>query len=388
MKGAIDALTQDMSDIIEELKEQWRDRLSGEASTLTDNEREAIVSWLLGNDPERWQTLSGEALATARTGLNYRWQILQQRYLKVNPTRAYRNLLDRLGASVTLRQKIRTWVSLSRDRQRAVADVLQEVIQEMLQGDRYLQTSMAAISGYPVDRNFQNSLLFATLEEYALRPIRNQPLLAFRFVNYLRRQSRSGMTNVPREEMIRVLSDEIGTDEGDSPISLLDRGAVAAYEDERAYQENRTLRARVRKDFTAYLAEKLGEEAVTWFNLYLSGQSQEAIARSMNLTVQQIYRLREKVGYHAIKVFALKEGTEIVSEWLEISPKEHNFGLTLKQWESYYAGLSDTGRAIVDGLKEGKTLEEIAEALNCKRTAIVKEWTQLYSIARELREKG
>jgi hypothetical protein len=317
-----------MSEIIEELERQWHERLVEEAKTLSDQERAAIVRWLVGEDGERWQNLEGESLATARAGLNYRWQIFQQRYLKVNPTRAYRNLLDRLGGSVTLRQKIRTWVSLSRDRQRAVADVLQEVIQEMLQADRYLQTCMTAISKYPVDRNFQNTLLFATLEEYALRPIRNQPLLAYRFVNYLRRQSKSGMTNVPREEMIRVLSDEIATEEGDGAISLLDRTAVSAYEDERVFQENQTLRARVRKTFSDYLGEKLGEEAVTWFNLYLSGQSQEAIARSMNLTVQQVYRLREKVGYHAIKVFALKEGTEIVSEWLEISPQEHNFGLT------------------------------------------------------------
>ncbi|TRU48062.1 MAG: hypothetical protein EWV91_09920, partial [Microcystis aeruginosa Ma_QC_Ca_00000000_S207] len=42
------------------------------------------------------------------------WQILRQRYLKVSPTRSYRNLIDRLGACVTLRQKIRTWVSLCR----------------------------------------------------------------------------------------------------------------------------------------------------------------------------------------------------------------------------------------------------------------------------------
>jgi hypothetical protein len=377
-----------MSEIIEELERQWHDRLVEEANTLSDQERKAIVCWLVGEDRERWQNLEGESLATARAGLNYRWQILQKRYLKVNPTRAYRNLLDRLSGSVTLRQKIRTWVSLSRDRQRAVADVLQEVIQEMLQGDRYLQTCMTAISQYPIDRNFQNTLLFATLEEYALRPIRNQPLLAYRFVNYLRRQSKSGMTNVPREEMIRVLSDEIATEEGDGAISLLDRTAVSAYEDERVFQENQTLRARVRKTFSDYLLEKLGEDAVMWLNLYLSGQSQEAIARAMNLTVQQVYRLREKVGYHAIKVFALKEGTEIVSEWLEISPQEHNFGLTPAQWQSYYQGLNDTGRAIIDGLKAGRTLEDIAESLHCKRTAIGKEWARIYAIARDLRDEG
>ncbi|MEG3439533.1 HetZ-related protein 2 [Pannus brasiliensis CCIBt3594] len=377
-----------MSEVFEELQQQWHDRLAREASHLTEPEREAIVRWLLGDDLDRWETLAPEELATAGAGLAYRWQILQKRYLKVNPTRAYRHLLDRLGASVTLRQKIRAWVATSRDRQRAVADVLQEVIQEMLQGDRYIQSSMASIARYPVDRTFQNNLLFATLEEYALRPIRDRPLLAYRFVNYLRRQSKSGLTNVPREEMIRVLSDEIGSEGGENTVSRFDREAIAAHEDERAYRENQYLRARVKQRFAAYIAETLGEEAVNWFNLYLSGQSQESIARSLNLSVGQVYRLREKVGYHAIKVFALKEETEIVGEWLEITPKDHNFGLTPTRWESFYAGLTPAGKAIIDGLKAGKTLEQIAESLDRRRSSIVKEWTQLYLTAQSLRGKN
>jgi hypothetical protein len=376
-----------MSGVSEELRQQWHDRLLREASTLTDSERETIVCWLLGDDLDYWQTLDENALAIARRGLNYRWQILLSRYLKVSPTLAYRHLLDRLGASVILRQKIRTWVALSRDRQRAVTEVLQEVIQEMLQSDRYLQAQMTSISTYTVDRAFQNSLLFANLEEYALRPIRDQPLLAYRFVNYLRRQSNSGMTHVPREEMIRILSDEMIGEEGDNTLSLLDIGALAVYEDELAFREAQTLRARVKQRFTDYLAQKVGTEAVQWFNLYLSGQSPDSIARSLNLSIQQVYRLREKVGYHAIKVFALKEETALISEWLEITPKEHNFGLTPQQWTRYYAGLTPMGRTILEGLKAEQTLEAIAETLNCKRTRIVKEWTQLYLAAQSLRGK-
>lgn len=374
-----------MTTVIDELGQQWHDRLAQEASTLSDRERKAIIGWLLGESAQSWQTLEEKALAIARRGLNYRWQILQQRYLKVSPTRAYRNLIDRLGASVTLRQKIRAWVSQSRERQRAVTDVLQEVIQEMLNSDRYLQSRMSWIAQCTPDQQFRNSLLFATLEEYALRPIRNQPLISYRFINYLRRQSTSGMTQVPRQEMIRVVSAEISGEEGENTLSLIDLGAIAAHEDQRAFQESQSLRAKVKENFAVYLAEKVGPEAVEWLNRYLSGQSPEMIAQSLNLSIQQVYRLREKVGYHAIKVFALKEQTELVSEWLEISPKDHNFGLTPKQWASYWQGLTPTGRIIIEGLKAGQTLEEIAEGLNCKRTVIVKEWTQLYLTAQRLR---
>lgn len=376
-----------MTTIIGELRQQWQDRLCQTEDSLTDRQRDTIINWLLGEDSQRWENLDERDLEIAQRGLVYRWQILQQRYLKVSPTRAYRNLIDRLGACVTLRQKIRTWVSLSRDRQQAVADVLQEIIQEMLNSDRYLQSQLAWIGHCTNDQATRDRLLLATLEEYALRPIRNQPLLAYRFVNYLRRQAKSGITNVPREEMIRILSDEMTGDEGETSLSLVDQSAIATYEDERTSQEAQILRTKVKKSFANYLAENVSPDAVTWFNLYLAGQTQEAIAKAMNIPIQQIYRLREKVGYHAIKVFALKEGTELISEWLEISPKEHNFGLTLSQWQNYYAALTPTGKSVIDGLKAGKTLEEIAGELNCKRTQVVKEWTQLYLSAQSLRTK-
>ncbi len=64
--------------------------------------------------------------------MEYRLRILRQRYLGVGPERAYRNLMQRLGNLVLLRNKIRTWVALSRDRTSTVVDVLQEVIQELL----------------------------------------------------------------------------------------------------------------------------------------------------------------------------------------------------------------------------------------------------------------
>ncbi|MDJ0564919.1 MAG: HetZ-related protein 2, partial [Microcystis sp. M49629_WE12] len=307
-----------MTTIIDELRQQWQDRLSQTEDSLTDRQRDTIINWLLGEDSQRWENLDERDLEIAKRGLVYLWQILRQRYLKVSPTRGYRNLIDRLGACVTLRQKIRTWVSLSRDRRQAVADVLQEIIQEMLNSDRYLQSQLAWIARCTTDQATRDQLLLATLEEYALRPIRNQPLLAYRFVNYLRRQSRSGITNVPRQEMIRILSDEISGDEGENSLSLLDQNAIATYEDERTCQEAQILRVKVQESFAKYLEENVSPEAVTWFNLYLGGESQDAIALAMNIPVQRIYRLREKVGYHAIKVFALKEGTELISEWLQI----------------------------------------------------------------------
>ncbi len=145
--------------------------------------------------------------------MDYRYRILRQRYLDAAPERAYKRLIQRLSSLFLIRNKIRTWIALSRDRQRSVVDVLEEVIQELLQNDTYMQQQMVWISKCTSDSRLRNALLLASTEEYCLRPIRNQPLLSYRFVNYLRRSQRGGMTQVPAKDFIRLVSEEIAPDD-------------------------------------------------------------------------------------------------------------------------------------------------------------------------------
>ena len=110
------------------LEEVWRSRLLEDYPEQSETERNSIVSWLLGaKHPSDWEQLTPEKLAIVQSGINYRWRTLRQRYLGVSSTQAYGNLINRLADLAILRNKIRTWVALSRDRSRAVADVLQEV---------------------------------------------------------------------------------------------------------------------------------------------------------------------------------------------------------------------------------------------------------------------
>jgi hypothetical protein len=286
-----------------------------------------------------------------------------------------------------VRNKINTWISLSRDRYRAVADVLQEVIQEMLNSDRYIQSQVRWIACCTADERLRNSILLASIEEYCLRPIRNQPLLAYRFVNYLRRSQRGGITQVPQDRHLRMVSDEIMNDDSESSLSLLDDRAMEDYQERQEWEERRWLRAKVQREFTDYLAEKLDADAVRWFELYLQGETQEAIAQTLNLPIKQIYRLREKVGYHAIRVFALKENSELVTSWLEISVHEHNLGLSTSQWETFWQEISPLQQSIVSDLKAGQTLEAIATQLNLRKTQVAQEWTQIYLFAQSLRTR-
>lgn len=369
----------------EKLAQFWHKRLAAECPEQSVTARESIVLWLLGRDLQRFDLLNPKELDIAKQAMEYRWKILMQRYLGVGRDRAYRNLITRLGSLVTLRNKIQTWIALSRDRQRSVMDVLQEVLQELLQSDNYMQQQMAYIAEITIDKRLKDTLLFATTEEYCLRPVRNQPLIAYRFVNYLRRSQRGGLTQVPSSDLVRLVSEEVLTDDSDNRVNLVDNQAIAEYQEAQQLEEQQSLRQTVQQEFANYLQENLDSEAVEWLTLYLQGKSQDEIAKKLNKPIKEIYRLREKISYHAVRVFALKNKPELVDSWLSISLQENNLGLTPSQWQELHEKLTPVGQEILALRKSGKTIEEIAEQLQLKPHQVMGEWTKVYLAAQTIR---
>ena len=373
--------------IEEELAQNWRTRLAAECPQQKPEHREHIICWLLGSDTKRFNALNGKELQIAKQAMEYKYRILQQRYLGIARERAYRNLIVRLGSLATLRSKIQTWIALSRDRQRKVLDVLQEVIQELLQNDNYMREQMGFISQITSNSRLKDALLFASIEEYCLRPVRNQPLLAYRFVNYLRRSQRGGLTQVPSKDMIRMVSDEMLTDDSENRVNLLDSQAVTEYVEEQNREEQQLLRKEVKQEFEDYLQENenLGEDAVTWLRLYLQGKSQDEIAKKLNKPIKEVYRLREKISYHAVRVFALKNKPELIDNWLGVSIKEHNLGLTPSKWEELQEKLTEKQLKILNYLKAEVAVDVIAQKLKMRTHQVMGEWTKIYLAAQSLR---
>ncbi|WP_067775090.1 HetZ-related protein 2 [Nostoc sp. NIES-3756] len=385
LKKGFEECNQAMVSEAEKLAQFWRKRLAAEYPEQNTAAIESITLWLLGRDSQRLDLLNGKELDIAKQAMEYRWKILSQRYLNVGRERAYRNLITRLGSLATLRHKIQTWISLSRDRQRTVIDVLQEVIQELMQNDTYIQQQMAYIAEVALDKRLRDNLLFATVEEYCLRPVRNQPLLVYRFVNYLRRSQRGGLTQVPGGDLVRLVSEEVLTDDSDNRINLVDNQAIAEYQEAQQLEEQQALRQTVQQEFANYLEENLGTEAVEWLKMYLQGKTQDEIAKKLNKPIKEIYRLREKISYHAVRVFALKGKPELVENWLAISLQENNLGLTQNQWQELYANLTPVGREILDLRKAGNSIETVAQKLNLKSHQVMGEWTKVYLAAQAIR---
>jgi len=367
------------------LTQYWQKRLATECPELSEVTRESIILWLLGLDLDRFDLLNSRELEITKQAMEYRWRILHQRYLGMGRERAYRHLINRLGSVVILRNKIQTWIFLSRDRQRSVIDVLQEVLQELLQSDSYMQQQMAGIAKITTDNRLRDTLLFASLEEYCLRPVRNQPLLVYRFVNYLRRTQRGGLTQVPAGDLIRLVSDEMLTEDNDNRINLVDSQAIGQYQEAQYLEEQQLLRQAVKLEFEEYLLQNLGQQAVDWLQLYLQGKSQEEIAKKLQRPIKEIYRLREKISYHAVRVFAIKGKQELVDNWLSISLKEHNFGLTQRKWQQLTEQLTPIAGQILDMQKAGNSIETISQKLDLKTHQVMGEWTKIYLAAQNLR---
>jgi DNA-binding CsgD family transcriptional regulator len=372
-------------DVVKTLEKSWLQRLNTEQVHWSSQQKNSIIKWLLGKISHDWEGYTSDELEVVEKGLEYRYRILIQRYLGQSETKAYQNLMARLASITVLRNKIKQWIALSRDRQQQVVDVLEEIIHQMLQNDRYLQEQIQWIGECTSVKSLRNSLLLTSIEEYCLRPIRNQPLLMYRFVNFLRDSQKGGMTKVPSQQAIRLVSEQINESQSETLINLLDSQAIADYEAQQRWDHHEVLRLQVQREFETYLRQNLDDLCVQWFLLYLKGFNQEAIAEKLNLPIKKIYRLREKVSYHAIKNFSLKQKPELVANWLEISLKEHNFGLTLSQWEKYQAQLNCTQRQLLVQLKSGNSPAEIAQTFDWKESKVIQEWGNLYQMAQSLR---
>jgi hypothetical protein len=207
----------------------------------------------------------------------------------------------------------------------------------------------------------------------------------YRFVNYLRRSQRGGMTQVPTGTLIRLVSDEITPDGDDDVLNLLDGEAWNQYQAEQQDLEQRTQRQQVKEALQLYLRRHLNEEAVRWLDLHLQGFSQEQIAQTMNLPVQQVYRLREKISYHALKIFALKEQPALVLHWLKTSLQDHSLGLTPSQWQCFWQDLSPEQRQMLEVARSSQSLEVAAQGLGLTPKQVQSQWVKIYLQAQNLR---
>ncbi|MDF5717557.1 MAG: hypothetical protein PUP93_27740 [Rhizonema sp. NSF051] len=171
------------------LVQDWRSRLALECPEQSVANTDSIIGWLLVSRFKQYERLNPKEQKIVLQEVDYRYQILRQRYLGIPKERAYRNLITRLGSLVTSRPSIQIWIAKSHNHQRIMLDVLQKVIQELLQSNNYMQQQITCIAKCTTDDSLKNALLFASLEEYCLGSIGNQQLFVYHFINYLKKKN-------------------------------------------------------------------------------------------------------------------------------------------------------------------------------------------------------
>lgn len=289
-----------------ELKLIWDSRLLQDCQNQDSQQQQSIVCWLLGENIEQLEDLSELELKIFHQTLDYRWRILRQRYLGVEPNEAYRRLMTRLSSLVGRHYPQQNPLMPNLNKQRKLVDLLETVIQEMIQGDCWLKQKMTWIRQCSEDEHLRNALWLTTIEEYCLRPIRNHPLIIDRLVSLLRRQVSEASMQTSASEILLDLLKDLKPSVPETPSSN-------CLKETQKWQEVQVKRLGLTQDFERYLTEKVGVLEGCWLRLYLQGKTQEAIATLLNLPIKTVYKLQEQVQYHALQLFSLKKASELVS---------------------------------------------------------------------------
>ncbi len=371
----------------ENLALAWRERLQQESPSFTETEIETLIKWLLGKNPSIFDNLSPSQLEQFKKGCDYRYNKFKRAYWGLAYPQAYNRLIDNLSRIPLVNNTIRNWMSSDKEARKVLREIIEEVVQEILCSSQYINRQMEWIGTITTNSNLRNALLFTDLEEYCLRPINNQNILIGRIINYFKKEIKKGVKNIPKGTAINVVPDTFINEEDESSFNLVDTKAIAQYQDNQNYQEITVNRLKVQEELETYLVKKLGEIegliAVEWLNLHMQGYSAKSISKITGIEINTVYRIREKVVYHANN-FALNDGSPLVNDWLEIGV-DKNFGLTPTQYIIFREQLTERQRKIFSLLQEGLTLEEIGKRLSLQKTLLKKEWGEIYTKGKNLR---
>ncbi|MEL7333251.1 MAG: hypothetical protein AAFN12_13480, partial [Cyanobacteria bacterium J06560_2] len=101
----------------------------------------------------------------------------------------------------------------------------------------------------------------------------------------------------------------------------------------------------------------------------------------------EAYRLREKISYHAIRIFTLKAQPDLVFSWLKTSLQHHNLGLTATEWQKFQTLLTPAQTTLLTALKSGQTIPHLAQTLDLTPKQVTSKWAEIYLLAQETRSE-
>lgn len=144
----------------------WQTRLLKDYPQQDAQTRRSIICWLLDDKIQPFTPFSNRLVIN----INRRYQILQQRYLYIESTQAYANLVEQLLSSMTNLDL----GCQERHQQRVMVGKTQKILQELLAQDA-IQRKIVRIAKYTTNSQLRKAFLLAELEEFLKRRHSSSP---------------------------------------------------------------------------------------------------------------------------------------------------------------------------------------------------------------------
>lgn len=188
-----------MTKNLQQLQSVWHKRLIEELPQQSKNQRQSIIRWLFDRKTSLHLTqgLKVNELAKFNQVLEYRYGLLQKRYLTVNSSQGYRRLMSRLGA-VAAQYCSQKRMKYCQQSQKELLELIQQVLQKLIKEDTWLKQAFVGINQGTCDRQLRDALILTTLEEYCLRPMENQPFFLYCLRHHLNHQRLVKATRLTR----------------------------------------------------------------------------------------------------------------------------------------------------------------------------------------------
>ncbi|MEM6503620.1 MAG: hypothetical protein AAF685_17505 [Cyanobacteria bacterium P01_C01_bin.89] len=323
-----------------------------------------------------------------RSGEVRHWQLSLARH-RLNKCLGYYNMGNSRG-----RQELHTTLSAIVYRYVAPANVQMGfqaryvLIEDFMQAF-YIESLRAFRRENDVDATYQprtrlelaEYLMFT--EQYAKRRIslpgcRNQQLVVLRAKTFSRRLPPE--LNIDIEQAVEAARTEEAEAQARSSAAQQVREKMVS---EAVDPSEAVLRDRIVQELIQYLKDQNQEECIDYFTLRLQDMAAPEIDEILGLTSRQRDYLQQRFKYH-VERFARIHQWDLVHQWLG-AELDTRLGLSVDQWDQFWAELDDTDRNLVSMKQLGVDDDTLAGAIACTHKQTQKRWFKLLSKAWTLR---
>ncbi len=167
-----------MVNVTLKLYQLWKNRI------LVDfpQDPDSITAWLFGQPSANYSALSSHQLTQQ---MDYRYRILQKRYLKTSAQEGYKQLVRRLSVIIVEYPPIAQKLSQKSNYHGFILSLTQSILAEIVHYDLEAQRTIKWIGQLTSDTRLQEILLLASLEAYCSRLVNDQPVIIHRLREFL-----------------------------------------------------------------------------------------------------------------------------------------------------------------------------------------------------------